>query len=447
MSTLALTGIEVPISDARASYNKLRLKYQRLAEQAAVNFSNNFSTQFKSIDDIHNGCTDAVMPIMREVAEVAVADLVAQGYYDIDIDAFGEYFAPYFKWDEDFAAIDDKYMEIVLKGEERDAYRTQCRESRSRWAGGGIGISGAFKGASQAAALNLATGAVHGLFNGAAKAISAVGDTIEKGKLYNDPATKQALVNALYRAIFSMHFAYIDAVNDKKLESYTGFVTTDDETKASRLLQNVEAGRVPKEAIKEVMLDALQLDPYNEGFFQLWLGEFGDQNGELEKLESYFGVSVVSSTKRDLIQAHKASLDFSTPEACDAGLAALSKYSATIGYQEFTKERQAILALKAAREQEKRTVAGVAYTSDSAAEEAKDELARTVRGVTHSTHEAAELARSQKVVGVWFYLALFFFPQITPFFTLRKGYSTTVRIISFAWLAVFIAFFIGVGRK
>ena len=198
---------------------------------------------------------------------------------------------------------------------------------------------------------------------------------------------------------------------------------------------------------KQVMLDALQLDPYSEDFYQLWLGEFGDQAGELEKLEAYFGMSIVSATKRDLIQAHKASLDFSTPEACDTSLAALREYSTAIGYQDFPKERQTIMALKAAREQEKRTVAGIAYPSDSAAAEAKDELARTVRGVTHSTHAAAEVARSQKVVGVWFYLALFFFPQITPFFTLRKGYSTTVRIISFAWLAVFIAFFIAVGRK
>jgi len=100
------------------------------------------------------------------------------------------------------------------------------------------------------------------------------------------------------------------------------------------------------------------------------------------------------------------------------------------------------MALKAAREQEKRTVAGVAYASDSAAATAKDELARTVRGVTHSTHAAAEEARSQKIVGFWFYLALFFFPLITPFLTLRKGYPTKVRIISFAWLAVLTVFFI-----
>lgn len=447
MSTLALTGIEVPISDARVSYNTLRLKYQRLAEQAAGNFSNNFSTLFKSIDDIHNGCTDAAMSIMHEAAEVAVADLVAQGYYDIDIDAFGEYFAPYFKWEEDFAVIDDKYMAIVLKAEELDAYRTQRRESRGRWVGGGFGLSGAIKGAAQAGAMNLATGAVHGLFNLTAKGISAVGDAIKKSELYNDPATKQALVNALYRAIFSMHFAYIDAVNDKKPESYTGFVTTDDETKASRLLQNVEAGRVPKKAIKQVMLEALQLDPYNDDFFQLWLGEFGDQNGELEKLESYFGVSVVSSTKRDLIQAHKTSLDFSTPEACDASLAALSKYSAAIGYQEFARESQAIIALKSERERENRTVDGVTYSSDVAAAEAKDELARTVKGVTYSTPEAAETARTQKKVGIWFFLALLVFPQITPFFTLRKGYSTAIRVISFGWGILFTSLFLTMGHK
>lgn len=255
MATLTLHALPITIPPARVSYNEIRLKYQRQAEAAADHFAANYASTFKNMDDIHNKCTDQLVVLLREAAEIAVQDIVAHGIYDIDLELFGNYMGQHVAWEDDFAVVDDQYMAIVLKAEELDTYRTQRRESRGRWAGGGFGVTGAVKGAMQAGAMNLATGAVHGLFNLTAKGISAVGDSLKKNELYSTPSTKATLVEAVYHAIFNVHFALIDAVNDKQPGKITGTVSVEDRDKAMRLVQNVEAGRLPTDAIRPVLLD------------------------------------------------------------------------------------------------------------------------------------------------------------------------------------------------
>lgn len=429
MATLMLNTVSITVSPERISYNSIRLRYQRLAEAAAENFASKFTATFKNMDDIHNKCTEQFIPMLRETAEIAVQDIVAHGIYDIDLELFGDYMGNHVTWDEDFAVIDDKYMGIVLKADELDAYRTQRRESRGRWVGGGFGFSGAVKGAMQAGAMNIATGAVHSLFNLTAKGISAVGDAIKKNELYSDPSTKATLVEAVYRSILSVHFALIDAINDKQPGTVTGAVNDEDDAKAMRLVQNVEAGRLPETSIQQVLLQALALNPYNEAIYRLWLQKFGDPSGELDAVESFFGIAVSTKAEQDLIDARKATLDFSTSEACDTSLATLAAYAQSINYRHFDKECAAILAIKEAHEQAKRTHAGVVYPTIEAAEIAKDAETRTVRGITYDTHDRANTARSEKTVGIAFYLALFFFPYVTAFFTLRNANRSLEKLL------------------
>lgn len=432
--TLTLNNTPIAVSPARRNYNTTRLKYLALAKAASAKFTNSYTASFKSIDDVHERCTEIAYSYIREAVEAAIQDLVKLGIYDVDADGFAEFLEPYFTWPEDFAKIDDAYMEIVLKAEELDAYRSERRESRGRWVGGGFGFSGAVKGAMQAGAMNIATGAVHGIFNLGAKAISAAGDAIKKSELFKNPETQAHLTASVHRAVFNVHMALVDAANKSKPDTFSDLVTEEARTRATRLLQNVESGRLPTEAVQNALLEAVNLDPYNENFYRLWLDRFGDQHGQLETVEVFFGIAVVGRAKKELIAARKSALDFSTPQACDASLDLLRQYAESIGYAGFDKEQTAILAEKSAREQEQRTVAGVAYQTEEQAADAKDRLARTVRGVTYATHAEAEEARAQKVVGPGFYLALLFLPYVTPFFTLRKGYSKKVRLISFSWL-------------
>ncbi|CDS53403.1 hypothetical protein [Polaromonas sp. CG9_12] len=435
MSTFLLRENEIQISPERELYNTIRQKYQTLAEKAAQQFSDCYAVNFKNIDDVHEKCTAITMDLLHPVIEEAIKDLIIQEIYDIDITEFEEYFSDFFTWDKDFATIDEKYLSIVLKAEELDAYRAQRREGRGQWVGGGFGISGAVKGAMQAGAMNLATGAVHGTFNLLAKGVSAVGDAIKKSALYDDPTTKTHLTNAVNKLIFNTHFALIAAINTEKPNSINGYVVDEDANKARRLIENVIKKRIPNEVVESTLLEAFILNPYNEDFYSYWIKAFGDKYEELEAIESHFGIGVSSKIKKDLISARKASLNLSTPEACEISLIDLEKYANSIGYRGFAKEKLELLTHKRQLDQERRTVQGIVYGTTAQAEAALDQLSRTVKGVVYASHAEANSERAKKSVGVVFGFAIFAVPFIAAFFTLRAGYSKQARLIAFAWVA------------
>jgi TPR repeat protein len=378
------------------------------------------------------------MSLLLEAVEEAIRDLVAHGIYDVNVAEFESYLSSFFSWDTDFAVIDEKYLAIVLKAEELDAYRTSRREGRGQWVGGGFGIGGAVKGAMQAGAMNLATGALHGTFNLMAKGMTAVGDSMKKTALFADPATKTHLTDAVQQVVFNTHLALITALDDKK--NLKGYVTEDDVAKAARLLENVANGRVPNDAARRVLIEAVHLNPYDESFYHLWLKLFGDQSGELDAIEEFFGVSVSTKSKKDLLSVRKASLDLSTPEACERSLVDMEAYALSIGYRGFADDKAEILALAKRLDQDRRTVAGVTYGSSQDAIAAQDEIARTVNGVVHSTHAKADAERAKKNVGIGLGTLIFLVPLIGAFFTLREGYSKQARLISFGWAAALLVF-------
>jgi|GEM_PF-4916049 len=367
MISLVLDSKQIVVQAEREHYNKIRRKYQALATNAAARFTDTFSANFANIDEVHEKCTGVAMHLLLPVAEEAIRDLVAEGIFDIDIGEFEEYLSPYFTWDDDFAVVDDRYMAIVLKTEEADAYRTQRRQNRGKWVGGGFGIEGTIKGAAKAGAMNIATGALHGTFNIVAKGINAAGDAIKKNALFADPAVEQTLTDAVYRLVFNTHLALIAALIDKKPGYVSGEVSIEDEDKASRLLENVRAGRIPVASAKEVLIEAFTLNPYDPALYRYWLKTYGDQSGELETIETVFGLSVVRDTKLSQFNARRSALDLSSPTSCEAGLGELETYAASIGYQGFQKEREKILAEAQQLDRERRTVDGREYPTQEAA--------------------------------------------------------------------------------
>jgi len=445
MTSLVLDSNEIVVRPEREQYNAIRRKYQTFAEQASRQFSDAYASNFASIEDIHQKCNDVAAGMLYPIAEEAIRDLVAQGIYDIDINEFDAYLSPYLSWTEDFAEIDDKYRAIVSNAEELDAHRTQRREGRGKWRGGGFTVGGAVEGHLKAVGMNAVTGLGHMFVNGAAKLVSSAGDAIKKSALFADPTTKSSLTEAIYRLVFSVHEGLIAALTDKKPNYIGGEVSEEDASKAKRLLENVAKNRVPSESIKSVLIEAHALNPYDDNFYRHWLQTYGDKNGDLETIEDFFGVSVSSSIKKALLFARKAKLDLSTPETCERNLPELEAYARSIGYQGFSDDKDKIIAQATKLDQERRTIANVTYATMEEAsavqQKAKDELARTFKGVVYATPDEAESVRVKKTVGIGFILGVILLPYIVAWFSLRKGYSKQVRYLSFGYLVLYFVLF------
>ena len=471
MSELMQKRMLFPVSAEREAYNTIRVKYQSLAQKAQDDFSERYDTLFKNIEDIHNKCDDVAMGYLGKVIDEAIRDLIKYGISDIDENEFYNNYIVDFKnnpWAEGFAEIDDKYLEIVMEAEALDEYRDARAENRGRWVGGGFGVGGAIKGAAGAAAANLAMGAVHGAFNLAAKGITAIGNSFKKSALFSDTDTAASLEVSIYYMIEAVHDALVDAINDKKPETITGFRKKAEAEKAERTFGNINAGRIEGDDAKASLIECLTLDPYVAKYYDYWLKQYGDANGQLELTAQHFGLTNITETKTKLIEDKQSKLDFKTPEACMSNLKELESYAATIGYiamdtkkaeittlaEKLDRERrtfngktyESIETMKSAKaefdELQSRTVDGTVYENIELAKSAKnkfdDKQARTVNGVTHDTVEKAEIERSKKKVGIFLGIAIAIVPYIFGFLTLRKGYSMRARIITFVWMAITI---------
>lgn len=446
MKILPLGNSTVQVSPEREAYTALRLKYQGLAEIAMMDFVDRFAERFKDMDQLHASCNPVVQQYLVDVIDKAIRDLVAHGVMDIDDDQFlNQHLLPHSSWKEDFAEIDDKYLEIALKAEELNAYRTARRENRGGVIGGGFGLEGAAQGVAVATAANMAIGVVHGIIDVGDKVLSSMGDAEKKAKLYSDHHTTTHLAESVYRLIFQVHFALVDIVNNRQPNRPFDNVSEEDGAKAKGLLENISKGRITGEEVDACLIQALRLNPFEPALYALWLDRHGDVDGNLERIAQYFGGQGLSDNKRKMLLQHKESLKFSSPEECTASLANFEQYAHLIGHQDIADERESILALASRLDRERRTVNGTIYDSLETAQVIRlqwdDEQSRTVNGVIYGTQSEAETVCNKKNVGPVLGFIIFLFPLPNAFLTLQSGFGKRTRLLAHLWLVFYTVFF------
>jgi uncharacterized membrane protein YhaH (DUF805 family) len=175
-------------------------------------------------------------------------------------------------------------------------------------------------------------------------------------------------------------------------------VSTEAHAKSVAIVENVAAGRVPDDQVQPVLVQALNLDPFNARAWTAWLDRYGDQDASLAVCADAFGIDDVNAHKAKLIAERKADLSWSTPEECRANSVLLEQYAEWLGFP-FSTERSLIEARAVKLDRQRRTFNGVEYPSLVEATEARqahdDVVQRTVEGIVHDTHDGANEARAQ----------------------------------------------------
>lgn len=127
-------------------------------------FSDIYSKEVSNFDDVINK-----YPKMYQMYLIKAIDLISQiTDYDFKNDRhFRIEDVVVFK---NYNKITEVYEQIQNAAQYLEEQRRFERSGRSRWQGGGFGISGAIKGAVMAGAMNMATNAVRGIGDSAANA-------------------------------------------------------------------------------------------------------------------------------------------------------------------------------------------------------------------------------------------------------------------------------------
>ena len=215
--------------------------------------------------------------------------LIRQKIYDIDANRFFQdfYRDDYFCWEEAFDSVQDQYMAIRLEQKQLDEYRTMRRKNRSRWVGWGVGIGCAIKGAAKAGAMNMASGALHGLFNAGAKVLSMADESLQKSSLYKSSSTKDTLIGAIYASVFGIHLAVWDMTEQRNGKMRVECLEPGADKQAAAIVNNF-AG-MSKDEIRRMLPRVMLMNPYDENLYRELFSIFGDSDGGLQKAARYFG--------------------------------------------------------------------------------------------------------------------------------------------------------------
>lgn len=348
------------------TYNALVKKYSRLADITTEKLKVSLE-ECEDLDELVKKVQGIGEELLRPLINETVSELVNLGLYELTTDDFFEcYYHDLYKWEEACQNIEDRYFEIVLEQDELDKYRVARRESRSRFVGGGYGVTGAVTGMLQAGAANMAWGAVHGTFNLAGKLVSSVQVNVKKKKIFDDPEVQAALLYSFHRSVMGLQVAFYNVCQDKldikAIKEVGTCISGEQEKKSSGLLQNLELNRIPADKIKSVLMESFENNPYNKDIYLYALKKFGDKYGSLSQLAEYFGFSI-DEDKIKIVDAEFPQNAFENEENCISAFRLLKDKADEIGLGNLSPMQVKLKEKIEAFELEARTLNGKVYQS------------------------------------------------------------------------------------
>lgn len=294
MATYNLLGEVLETSKARDNYVDISKKVSEALSKYVPEFNEKMEAYSSLQSMAYNIGSDMNSVFTKSVKHVMTV-FYQNGVYDIDEATF---VSTYLDNDDCKGLLADAadrvrsyYDDIIEEGDTEKAIRAYNKANRSRWEGGGFGVAGAIKGAATAGMLNAGSGAMYSIANAIGNAST---DRKTKQKLAAAMENEEMFtfcMKAVYGAISAIKDGLVEALEDSS-DMVFEEISESDEIRAENVISAIEQKKVPKEKVKEQILKAWELNPFNEDVYQLMLREYGDSDNGVEETGSAFSVAV-----------------------------------------------------------------------------------------------------------------------------------------------------------
>lgn len=269
-------------------YIAIRRMFNELAFESVCAFQEKYIS-FGSLDIFHERGYDLGRAFIKIALDEAVRICIESGKYNINIDAFLEFDTDDIilkPWTKAFMAVDEEYIKIqsmVLSEEERRELR---KNSRARMVGTGFGLTNAVIASMEAGAVNLATGAIHSIFNSIGNAFTRASANSKKREIYNNDEIFMFLVKNLKESINNIGLILtFDILNLVPFEKNINSV--------SAIIDNIRENRIPSNYMMNAIMDVLEIYPF-EAFLYDKGREYlsGSDLQTLNDMEEVFGINL-----------------------------------------------------------------------------------------------------------------------------------------------------------
>lgn len=386
MTKYDISGSEVVISTETENERFLQISTAKLVQQAGERFDKWYAGQY-NCDSLYKNSDDIINEALNPIVQIGVKIINDQGVYSLDEKMFMD---KYLKgvcdsFYEVVEAMMDKVDEIEGQKNMERANRQARKANRGRVVGGGFGLGGAIKGMATAGLMNATTGMAHSLGNAVGNIGSSIAASANKGAVFRE--VKAPLRAELIRSAKLV----VDGIRkalEKEARIKCKCVTAAEIERATAILNNYKQNRIPEEHKKSEIIKALQLNPFDLAIYcAIWEG-YGDKNGSLRKMSSYFDVGLETHIK-EIAQDYCNNL---CANLCNEYENAWNKrYTGIQSEEKFKHALEDMLKYCAEHDILESTIPAIGRCKEILA--AIDRDLRIYRGVAYDTRELAENVR------------------------------------------------------
>lgn len=132
------------------------------------------------------------------------------------------------------------------------------------------------------------------------QAIASMGRGLEEMTYGKQESVVNNLADGVEYAVLALSGALMNALAEKA-GVYSEMPSGQSAKTAEAYANNLAQGNVPKEKQMDLLIDAVQMDPYNEKIYKVGFDLFGDPEGELEAYEKHFGGHTLAKYKGEKV--------------------------------------------------------------------------------------------------------------------------------------------------
>nr|MCR4605929.1 hypothetical protein [Eubacterium sp.] len=329
----------IKVSDGLEKYNELRYEFSEHADAATNRFNQLYVLKNASLEDLAVNCEGEADEALRIPVVESIRHMIPQGIYDIDEDIF---LSEYSK-DKNIPIKDvcNKYIGIYNRIKAEQEMEKQARSERRANRGGlligGFGISGMLKAKAISVGYDAATWVAHSAVNAVGNTITDIEASAEESQVFNDPNTKKEFLKAMWESAFDVHYAYLKMMEERTNEVFEKF-SPEDERRAQAINNNIALILPDRDTEEKMAVQMLTLSPYDVRFYANLIRNYGDKNGEIQKIGEFFHIDI-DQLKKELMCEYASESSLDGIDSSDNLVSALAEKADYYGLNSIDKKR------------------------------------------------------------------------------------------------------------
>ncbi|MBR5800337.1 MAG: zinc ribbon domain-containing protein [Lachnospiraceae bacterium] len=266
-------GRKLVVTEDKDTFNYYRKLYSKLAKKGADALKKNYLTNIINLDLFLSDFFNMYLHYRKPLIDATVDLLTEAGIYDVSQQIFEE------QHTTDFCLCRED-VKVMIDSFNLTIEANQNKKIRAYNMMPGVVFSG-FGGLIAATALNVA--------------VTAIAEADIKNANVTQAQRKELfgrinIDNLMYRAYLDywrIFLSFTWLMNNRHMNVW--YPTTEKNQRAKGLFQNLTAGRLPEDKVPDLIIDLLQLNPYDEEYLSYIIERYGETD-EIMEIKDYFSV-------------------------------------------------------------------------------------------------------------------------------------------------------------